>query len=113
MGLLVLSAADVRHHADELVNVDIVGATLEMVLEILAFKTVELALVNNDTNFLWQPAGCGPEGLGIRALYCCIDHQHTRNREYRFPLDHLLVSVAFIAPATGLILSFDTGFENL
>ena len=54
-----------------------------------------------------------PEMLRLRTVNCRIDHQHSWEALDGLACGELLVALAPVAPATGLILSFDACFENL
>ena len=60
---LILSAIDIRHRTDELVHLYVVGASLNVQLQVLSFVAKELTTFDNNSNLLWQPVWDRPELL--------------------------------------------------
>lgn len=113
MRLLVLPTIDIPHHADQLVDGDVMHVPLQMQLQIFAFETEELPAINDNTNLLGKPARSRPQLLGIRRVDGSIDHQHVRYAQNRLSCRQLLIAPAYVTPATSLRLPSDTCFEDL
>ena len=60
---LILSAIDVRHRTDELVHLYVVGASLNVQLQVLSFVAEELTPFDDNANLLRQPVWDRPELL--------------------------------------------------
>lgn len=113
MRLLVLAAVDIRNNADELVHFDLVHLPLQMSSQILPLKAEKFSSIKDHPDRFGQPARDCPVVIGFNGLQRGIYHEDIRNIPNGFTGRQLLVSAAFIAPATGLGLSFNACFEDL
>lgn len=113
MRLLILPAIDVCDYADKFVDLDVVGPSLHVELQVLALVAEELPLVYDDSYLLREPVGNRPQLLCFSAVYSSVNHEYRRNALYSLPGGELLIPLASIAPAASLVLSFHTRFEDL
>jgi hypothetical protein len=60
MWLLILSALNICHNADEFIDLNIVNSTLNVKLQVLVLVAEELSMLNNYADFLREPVGCSP-----------------------------------------------------
>lgn len=76
MGSLVLSTIHIRNYAHEFIDVNIMRPPLDMKLQILAFKAEELAILRDNSNFLWEPLRGRPNLSGFRSVNHSVDREH-------------------------------------
>ena len=113
MALLALPAIDICYHTNKLIYQDVESSSSKVEVQVLTFVAVELSLIDDNADLLRKPSWLRPQLLRLGTVHSGIQHKYWRHGLYGLPCRKLLITFASITPSSCLILSFNTGFQDL